>query len=84
MAGNVVGMDKTLFLYVVKNHNNIMKIRKQAKAMAHIGDEFDTLPRPSRCFEATLFQVSSRMRSMRRIGSAAPQSNWSPTVNAPR
>ena len=27
---------------------------------------------------------SSRMRSMRRSGSAAPQSNWSPTVNAAR
>jgi len=26
----------------------------------------------------------SRMRSMRRSGSAAPHSNWSPIVNAPR
>src|SRR5690606_36936806 len=29
-------------------------------------------------------QYSSRMRSMRRRGSAAPHSSWSPTVNAPR
>jgi len=27
---------------------------------------------------------SSRMRNMRRSGSAAPQSNWSPMVKAPR
>jgi len=27
---------------------------------------------------------SSRMRSIRRSGSAAPQSNWSPMVKAPR
>jgi hypothetical protein len=29
-------------------------------------------------------QRSSKIRSMRRSGSAAPHSNWSPTVNAPR
>jgi integrase len=31
-----------------------------------------------------LRQASSRMRSMRRSGSAAPHSNWSPQVKAPR
>ncbi len=29
-------------------------------------------------------QRSSRMRNIRRNGSAAPHNNWSPTVNAPR
>jgi hypothetical protein len=28
-------------------------------------------------------QLSIKMRNMRRKGSAAPHSNWSPTVNAP-
>ena len=33
--------------------------------------------------DSEAFQASSKMRSMRRSGSAAPHSNWSPTVNAP-
>ena len=40
-------------------------------------------PSAPRCASRLTELCSSRMRSMRRSGSAAPHSSWSPTVNAP-
>ena len=34
--------------------------------------------------DAALYRRSSKMRTMRRSGSAAPHNSWSPTVNADR